>query len=257
MRRVLVVLCVAFSICLLPMAAWAQDETAEAGGNVSRVFLTAAKSGQDAQWLDGAAAHARWHRDQNDPWGWVGFYVETGRYAGMYGWVTTNHAWGDFDEYDATMREADEANYAITAGLYTESLDSWFSEQIAAISNPAPLGALSPLYRVTEYRVATGQQEAFVGALTQIVAALREGGFDRHYTWSVKLDGRGPTYSLVLPLDGWGDLAPPERPFEQVLVEQLGAEATGELMAAIGRATIATDSWIVRILEDLTHLPGQ
>jgi hypothetical protein len=256
MRKIFLVLLATCVVCLAPTAAWAQSDE-EAAGNVSRVFLVEPKVGQEAQWLDAAEAHTQWHRDHKDPWTWVGFMIETGEDSGKYGWATANHWWGDFDEFDATLGEADDANFAITAGLYTQSYRSWFSVALPALSNPPPVGTVYPLYQVVDYQLANGRQGAFTSALGEIVAALNAGGWEGHYSWSERVGGDGPVYTLLIPLENWADMAEPERPFGVILVEQLGEEKAAELMTTVGRSTRSTNSRIVRVLQNLTHAPTE
>jgi len=259
MRKNLFVLFVACSICMVPMAAWAQsdDDGAEAVGQVTRVYLAELKTGQQGEWLDAAAAHIQWHRDQNDPWTWVGFYVETGENSGMYGWASPNHWWSDFDEYDATMGEADNENVAITTGLYTESYQSWFSVGLPALSNPPPVGTIYPLYQVIDYQIRLGRQGSFLAAIGKITAGLKAAGYEGHYAWSQRFGGDGPVFTLLSPLENWGDLATPDHPWDEVLAGEIGAEAAAEIIAAVTQATVSTHTAVLRVLPDISHAPTQ
>lgn len=258
MRKILVLL-LGCSLLLLPAAAWAQaeEEAAEAVGNVSRIYLQEVLPGHTAAFLEAAAVHTQWHSDQGDDWTWVGFYIETGTDAGKYGWATANHWWSDFDEYDANLGPADGAHFGAVVGAHVKSHTSWFSVAMPQMSNPPPPGTSYPLYQVVDYHIVGGHQAAFVSAVTEAHEALQAGGWDRHYGWSVREDGEGPTFTLLLPLENWAALAAPEVTFEQVMAQQLGAERTQEILSAIGSATASTDSRIVRVLPELSHVPAQ
>ena len=178
MRKIILVLIIGCSICLLPAAAQAQSEgeSAEATGNVTRVFLIELIPGHTAAFLEAGAAHAQWHRDQGDDWTWVGFTIETGRDTGKFGWITSDHSWSDFDEYDAKMGPADGAHFAATGGAHVQSSVSWFSVALPEMSNPAPAGTLFPLVQVIAYRIAGGHQGAFLSAVTEVHEALHRDG---------------------------------------------------------------------------------
>jgi len=211
-----------------------------------------------AEFLAAAAEHTAWHREANDPWTWIAFYVETGKNTGMYGYVTPGHEWADFDTYDATIGPADGENASATMGPYEESLTSSFAVALPNISNPAPPDEQAPLVNVIHYGIDPAKEADFVATISKAHAALQEGGFGGHYSWSRQVNGgEGVVYTVVLPLDGWADMAPPDRTIAQVFEEVLGRHDGEQIGSDFTDALVSIESWIARILPDLSHTPGQ
>mgnify|MGYP006448944235 CR=1 FL=1 len=71
--------------------------------------------------------------------------------------------------------------------------------------------------------------------LEKIHNNLQEGGFTEHYYFaSAVAGGKGNKVTLVLPHKNWADMAEPKPNFMEVMSEQMGAEAAGEMIADFG-----------------------
>jgi len=278
MRRGILIVSFVCLLALAPVGAWAQSSgdadavavaapepgagsaaaVAQQPGTVSRIYLLKPKVGMAAEFQAAAAEHAAWHRDNNDPWTWIAFYIETGKNTGMYGYVTPGHEWADFDTYDATIGPADTENANATMGPYEESYTSSFAVALPGVSNPAPVGSSAPMVNVIHYGVDLAKQADFIAILARAHAALQQGGFAGHYTWSMQANGgEGLVFTLVLPLNSWADMAAPERTVPQIFEEVLGRHDGQQIMSDFAGALVSTESWIARILPELSHIPGQ
>jgi hypothetical protein len=225
---------------------------------VTRIYLIKPKVGMNAEFEAAAAEHIAWHRDQNDPWTWIAFYIETGKNTGMYGFLTPGHEWTDFDTYDATIGPADAENATATMGPFEESYTSSFAVALSNVSNPEPAGPGFPMVNVIHYGVDLAKQADFIAILAKAHAALQQGGFDGYYRWSMQANGgQGLVFTLVLPLASWADMAPSDPSVPQIFEEVLGRHDGQQIMSDFSNALVSTESWIARMLPELSHFPGQ
>lgn len=67
--------------------------------------------------------------------------------------------------------------------------------------------------------------------------------------------GQGLVFTLVLPLASWADMAPAE-PGVQIFEEVLGRHEAQQIMSDFSDALVSTESWIARILPELSYYPG-
>lgn len=55
------------------------------------------KEGLEQKFEAGYKQHLLWHKANNDPWGWYGWYVVSGARLGQFVDATVGHTWSDFD----------------------------------------------------------------------------------------------------------------------------------------------------------------
>lgn len=225
-------------------------------GAVSRVYLIRVKPGMEAQWMEAARKHVAWHQQQKDPFAWTAFYVETGRNTGMYGWITQNHTWADFDKYDATIGKADGEHAMATMGPYEESYTSGFSVGLPDLSNPPPAGSKVSLVSVEHFTIHPTKRTQFTTAIGKVHAALQKGGFTPRYAWSFQVSGNdGMVFTLALPVNSWAEMA--EDPaFMRIMNEQMGAAGVESVMQSFNEAVISSEAWVARIIPELSYTPG-
>lgn len=53
--------------------------------------------GQDQNFENGYKKHLTWHKANNDPWSWYGWFIISGPRCGQFVDATFDHSWGDFD----------------------------------------------------------------------------------------------------------------------------------------------------------------
>ncbi|MND67052.1 hypothetical protein D3C80_584570 [compost metagenome] len=53
--------------------------------------------GQDQSFENGYKKHLTWHKANNDPWSWYGWFISSGPRCGQFVDATFDHSWGDFD----------------------------------------------------------------------------------------------------------------------------------------------------------------
>jgi hypothetical protein len=69
----------------------AQDNT------IGQFVFWKPKEGLEQKFETGYKQHLQWHKANNDPWGWYGWYVISGPRSGQFVDATVGHRWGDFD----------------------------------------------------------------------------------------------------------------------------------------------------------------
>jgi len=234
----------------------ALDAPQQAAQRVSRFYMIRVKPGMDAQWMEGAKKHIAWHRQQKDSWAWTGFFVETGKNTGMYGWISQGHTWADLDAYDAKMSAGDGENAMATTGPYEQSYTSGVSVAMTDVSHPAPAGSPVALVNVTHYTIHPAKRMQFLDAIRTAHNALQKGGFTGSYAWSEQVSGAdGMVITVTSPMKGWADMAD-DPAFERIMTAQLGAEGMAKLFASFFDAVANVESWTARILPDLSYTPG-
>ena len=96
-----------------------------------------------------------------------------------------------------------------------------------------------------------------MGAITKAHGALQAGGYEGRYAWSTAVNGgEGTVMTLAFPMNSWAEMAEPDPSIDQIFAEQLGQEGAAELMEAFFGAVLNTESWMARILPDITYIPG-
>lgn len=73
-------------------AARAQDH------HIAQFAIWKPKEGQEQKFEEGYKQHLVWHKTNNDPWDWYGWYVISGARYGQFVDATFDHSWGDFNE---------------------------------------------------------------------------------------------------------------------------------------------------------------
>ncbi len=109
---------------------------------------------------------------------------------------------------------------------------------------------------MTYYRIKPGSDRAMRAAIARVNAALDAGNFPLSTIWYVLASGgEGPTFALLTPRAGLGDMAPNPGLLE-VLATQLGRARAGALMASFFENVISTSSEMLRRRMDLSYVPN-
>jgi hypothetical protein len=73
--------------------------------NIAHFSFWKPKPGMEKDFENGYKKHLEWHKANNDPWEWYGWYVISGPRDGWFVDATLNHAWADFDQ---SVKPADD-----------------------------------------------------------------------------------------------------------------------------------------------------
>ena len=154
------------------------------------------------------------------------------------------------------MGDADTADSRAAMGGLIDDSDLAYWTLLGSLSRlPAP-NERSPLATVTYYRVKPGSDAAVRAAIGKLSAALDAGKFPLRTMWYVLSNGGvGPTYAVVVPRTGLGEMAPTPTLLE-VLEKQLGKTDSDALVKAFFDNVTSTNSEMLQRRSDLSYVPN-
>jgi len=221
---------------------------------VTEVIRQKARQGTQQQYEAARKKHMAWHKAQNDPWAWDVFEITTGPDTGAYVIVSGNHQWKEMEEWDAKMGDADIADSQAAMGGFIEGSERSYWTQLNAISRLPPLNERTPLATVTFYRIKPGTDAAVRAAIGKLSTALDAGKYPLRMIWYVLSNGGvGPTYAVVVPRTGLGEMAPTPTLLE-VLEKQLGKADSDALVKAFFDNVVSVNSEMLNRRPDLSYL---
>ena len=240
-------------IVLAPSLAGAQTPLPD---SVTELLRQKARPGTVQDYEAARKKHMSWHKAQNDPWVWEVFEVMTGPDTGSYVIASGEHQWKEMEAWEARMADADAADSRASMGPYIASTQREYWTQLNAISRLPTSEARSPLITLTTYHVKPGSDAALRTAITKVNAALDAGNFPLRTIWSVLTNGGpSPTYAVVAPRAGLGEMAPSPSLLE-ILEKQLGKPAADALVKSFFGNVVSANTELLRLRTDLSYLPN-
>ncbi len=223
---------------------------------VARVYVMQPKPG--APFEQGAKRHLEFHKKANDPWTWFTWQVETGDRAGAYIAATFGHRWKDFDDYAAKLEAADTADAVINLFPNLAGGTNGFYAMRADVSRPPDNTTTpTPLAQLIHFQVKIGGEPAFNQAMKKTHEAIQKTNWPARYEWYELMDGgEGPTFVLVLPMNKWADMQPPELPFPAMLEKAFGREEAAAVMRLFDDSIRSQRTEILRFRADLSYVPS-
>jgi hypothetical protein len=140
-------------------------------------------------------------------------------------------------------------------GATIDSTQRAYWTQLNSISRLPPPDERQPLLTVTYYRVKPGSDIALREAIGKMNVALDAEKFPLHTIWYVLSNGgAGPTYAVVAPRAGLGEMAPSPSLLE-ALQKQLGRPGADALAKSFFDNIVSTESEMLRRRPDLSYVP--
>ena len=240
-------------IVLAPALAGAQTPPPD---SVTELLRQKARPGTVHDYEAARKKHMAWHKAQNDPWVWEVFEVMTGPDTGSYVIASGDHQWKDMEAWVARMADADAADSQASMGQYIASTEREYWTQLNSISRMPAADKQYPLITVTTFHVKPGSDVALRTAIAKVNAALDAGRFPLPTVWNVLTNGGpSPTYAVVAPRAGLGEMAPSPSLLE-VLEKQLGKPAADALLKSFYDNVISANTELLRLRTDLSYLPN-
>ncbi|MFQ5743369.1 MAG: hypothetical protein ACE5HV_07250 [Acidobacteriota bacterium] len=225
----------------------------EQPGAVSRSWVFKVKPGAEGEFEEAIKAFWQWRRQENDPWEWIAYTIETGDQNGEYGFVSLNHQWADLDANEAS-RDAVNAKFRETIAPHVASYSNAIRVGLPQLSTPSE-GETVNLVQVYDYHLKYDKAEDFIHAVEKIHKALAAADWPRPYSWSTLASGgANPTYRLAVFCESWADMAPAEASFRASMEKMYGSHETAALLQTIADSVWGVDSWIARVRLDLSYL---
>jgi len=250
--RAVKLLCSAL-VMLAPSLAGAQTPPPD---SVTEVLRQKARPGAVQEYEASRKKHMAWHKAQNDPWAWEVFEIMTGPDTGGYLIASGEHQWKEIEAWVAKMADDDAADSRASMGPFIASTEREYWTELNAISRLPTSEARSPLLTVTTYHVKPGGDAALRTAIAKVNAALDAGKFPLRSIWYVLTNGgSSPTYAVVAPRAGLGEMAPSPSLLE-VLEQQLGKPAADALVKSFFDNVVSANTELLRLRTDLSYLPN-
>jgi hypothetical protein len=223
--------------------------------SVTEVLRQKPRQGMVQEYEASRKKHMAWHKAQNDTWAWDVFEITTGPDTGGYIITSGNHQWKEMEQWDAKMGDADGADSRASMGATIDSSQRSYWTQLNSISRlPAP-DDREPLLTVTFYHTKPGSDAALRAVIGQISAALESEKFPIHTIWYVLANGgAGPTYAVVAPRAGLGEMAPSPSLLE-ALQKHLGKPGADAAINSFYANIVSTESELLRRRPDLSYVP--
>ena len=251
--RSLVVSATGALVVLVSMSVSAQTAPPD---SVTEVLRQKPRQGMVQEYEASRKKHMAWHKAQNDTWAWDVFEITTGPDTGGYLIASGNHQWKEMEEWDAKLGDADGADSRASMGATIDSTKRAYWTQLNSISRLPAANERQPLLTVTFYRVKPGSDAALRAAIGKVNIALDAEKFPLHTVWYVLSNGgAGPTYAVVVPRTGLGEMAPSPS-LLQVLEKHLGKPAADALAKSFYDNIVSTESEMLRRRPDLSYVPN-
>lgn len=87
-----------FIIGIFILLSTATNLTYSQDSNIGQFAIWKVKEGMSQNFENGYKKHLEWHKENNDPWNWYGWYIVSGERLGQFVDATFDHSWGDFDK---------------------------------------------------------------------------------------------------------------------------------------------------------------
>jgi len=224
--------------------------------SVSEVLRQKVRPGTVQDYEASRKKHMAWHKAQNDTWAWEVFEIMTGPETGSYLIASGGHQWKEMEAWVAKMADADAADSQASMGPYIAGTQREYWTQLNAISRMPKADVQYPLITITTYHVKPGSDAVLRAAIARVNAALDAGKFPLPTVWSVLTNGgSSPTYAVVAPRTGLGEMAPSPSLLE-VLEKQLGKPAADALLKSFYDNVVSANTELLRLRTDLSYLPN-
>jgi hypothetical protein len=168
------------------------------------VVVLAPRDGQERNFEEGYARHLEWHRQQKDPWTWLGWYFVLGPRLGQFMDGSFGHAASDFDQaVDPAGDAADNARNVVPYALFTRHS---VYEHLDSLSGSRSLPDTLPFLVMSTYRLRPGAEARFEARLAAVLKnrSREPGGPPAPSAWlKLSVGGEAPEYVLLRPGSSW------------------------------------------------------
>ena len=169
----------------------------------ARMVVLAPRDGQERNFEEGYQRHLEWHRQQKDPWTWLGWSFVLGPRLGQFMDGTFGHPVADFDQaVDPAADAADNSRNVVPYALFSQHS---VYEHLDSLSGSRSLPDTLPFLVLATYRVRPGSEARFEGRLaTLLKARTRDPAGPGRYAWlKLTVGGPGPEYLLLRSAPSW------------------------------------------------------
>jgi len=231
----------------------------ENASSIAAIEVQKPKNGMVPQYEAGRKQKAAWHKQQNDPQPLFVWQILTGMQTGDYVVGRLGWHWADFDK-PAISDEADVAEFQKLMGNYVDSLNAYYYEYMAKVSNPSDGKMPTKFHESNHFYVRYGKNSDFRSAMDRIHEAAVKTKWPVNYYWYEMVAG-GPSgvYLLVIPRNSWADFEdkPDVKPFRDMLKEAFGQAEADSIVDRIDKSVERETTEIVQFRPDLSYMPSK
>jgi hypothetical protein len=191
--------------------------------NISTTWVFVPKAGQSADFEKAFKKHGAYRKSMKDPRTWNVYKADMGSKMNAYIVRSCCESWSDLDDYRQwhTKSKVIE-NWRKNVGKYVAHFERNRSEADFKNSNwPADLKY--KYVGVNTYKVKLGHYEALEKDKKTFSDAAKKENWPYNWFWDVNVNGQSKI-NLAIPYMNYGDMAPPEVKFSEMLAKHLGSE---------------------------------
>lgn len=244
-------------LLLAPLTVSAQS-TDSIEGEAGILFGYFPKEGKESAFDEGYKKHLEWHRNNNDPFVWYGWYVITGDRVGMFIDGTFGLSFQAFD--NRVKPREDAAHFEQTTAPYADVAYRKVFTLKKELSTVTPLEQKTPSRHVEAYTfsIRPGMEPLFEEVLSTLSARVKKEQPARSFTLYRQLTGgRLPSYLLMVPHDGFAafDSGKTITTLSNTIIQTFDESESKNLTDRLSRCiqNIHGETWLYR--PDLSYFP--
>ncbi|MGI9271191.1 MAG: hypothetical protein ACR2QT_05405 [Woeseiaceae bacterium] len=223
---------IAIAAISLPFAVFAQDEEAEAPGDLTDIWMVVVKPGMEAEFDEAMGAHLQFRADAGESRSWDSYRVAVGHDIRPIGIRSCCFDWADLDTY----REEDNEkglgeNFNENVHQYVDHYHHYL-EEVDWENSHWPEGSNGPYFGVTTWYLKEGRGPESSQAMEKMSQLAKNEGWSdiegNNWLWLSRIGGQD-ALMIVSSYANYADMAPPEQNFYQFAVENLGEEEADQM----------------------------
>lgn len=172
-------------------------------GDAAILFAYIPKEGEESQFIEGYKSHLDWHRKNNDPFSWYGWYVISGDRVGMF----IDGAFGiSFQAFDNRIAPVEDAvHFQKFVAPYSDVAYRKVFILQKNLSTSTVLERWQPTVYINAYSfsLVPGKEPEFDGIVSSLVLNLQ--GNPGVTMYRQLTGGRLPTYLMMVHHNGFAD----------------------------------------------------
>lgn len=229
-------------------------------GDAAFLFSYYPKEGEQAAFVKGYSNHLDWHRKNNDPLVWYGWFVVSGERLGMFVDGTFGISFRAFD--NRPFPSKDGAHFRKYVLPHAETAYRKVCKLQRDLSTITRLEDWVPTTSIDVYNfsLVPGKEMLFEQTVSELVAGMQHQGIDKEFTVYRQLTGGTlPSYLLMVPHEGFNyfdsdtALTTLTHMIELTFPEKKSKILSDNLSKSV--RDIYSETWLYR--EGLSYFPGR
>lgn len=201
-----------------------------ADANLAEMWVMKVERGKEAAFETAFKKHLEERAKKGDPRAWQTWTAVTGDEFGNYYVRYCCFAWKDLDSYEKwTMDSKIMEHWNKHVDAHVAGYEHHFARIDMTNSHWPETANDYPMVGVSHYLPKMGTYQALEKSKKALSDAAKAMKWPYHWAWDSPING-APGLSLVIPYKNYADMAPPEKPFSEMLAKHLGSEEKAAAM---------------------------